>query len=824
MRSQLTRSVFRRLLSNEGLILRCPSRAALLSLHPHRHASPSIGRAPDRRTLFGFSQKPPRQPKEPSLAPGLKTMLDLSLMDKINARPPPTKELVKAWRAFFKYKVAKKECLNNLQAQHALRVFQHLQKLDNEDPDCHLTRSDLNAARVASSFLPEGMPVDPEDSHAKLARLIHAAWQQTSVGGNAQLYNGLKSLVRVLTRTGNTAEARDLLERHDFALGDRTGGRDGITSRLCWGHVLRGFAQEDNETELVKTAQKIADEGLCVYYSAIQLIMVAFYAARNNLEGTQLWYSKPLVAVPGLEGSGLPSPETLAIVLKFCIRNNRLDWCKTVFRGVLETDPDKPTWDIVLQWAAGGMGKGVEDVERMMKVIVGRNTNEQSVKPDIVTINGLVALAMSLNGSYLAERYIALGEKFGIKPNANTYILQMKYRADANDLRGAQEAYDLLQAEEVENDDDLPAINTFLRALCVSKMDNYNRITSIISDLDERNKRLEPDTVCALTTMYLQRDEVDELIDVLQTQSYHYNLEERSRIIDTMIKFSIDPNTNTARSWESYSVMRQIFDETSTEQRTQMMNEYFSRNRCDMACHVFGHMRQNSMVSRRPKLETYVQCFEGIAKCEDHESLDMVHNMLKMDSSIEPNTKLYNSLMLAYTACDEADRALDFWDDITNTDEGPSYKSLEIVFWACGRKPFGDRKARDIWNKMRRMEIEVTGKVFAAYIGALSGQGKFEEARDMLEVMEKDLSLKLDVLTYILPHFPLPFSLTKHILTWCLSLGTFYNSLPGQSRKDLVEQWAKGLYPDVWKELCKLGQTTQKEGHRLFNMKREIKA
>ena len=58
---------------------------------------------------------------------------------------------------------------------------------------------------------------------------------------------------------------------------------------------------------------------------------------------------------------------------------------------------------------------------------------------------------------------------------------------------------------------------------------------------------------------------------------------------------------------------------------------------------------------------------------------------------------------------------------------------------------------------MRRMEIEVTGKVFAAYIGALSGQGKFEEARDMLEVMEKDLSLKLDVLTYVSLSLTLPY-------------------------------------------------------------------
>jgi len=55
-------------------------------------------------------------------------------------------------------------------------------------------------------------------------------------------------------------------------------------------------------------------------------------------------------------------------------------------------------------------------------------------------------------------------------------------------------------------------------------------------------------------------------------------------------------------------------------------------------------------------------------------------------------------------------------------------------------------------------------------------------------------------------------------------LGTFYNALPGQNRKDLVEEWARELYPDVWAELEKAGQKTMKEGHRLFNVKREIRA
>jgi hypothetical protein len=69
---------------------------------------------------------------------------------------------------------------------------------------------------------------------------------------------------------------------------------------------------------------------------------------------------------------------------------------------------------------------------------------------------------------------------------------------------------------------------------------------------------------------------------------------------------------------------------------------------------------------------------------------------------------------------------------------------------------------------------------------------------------------------------------SKLLLRWELTfanrIGTFYNALPGQNRKDLVEEWAKDHYPDVWSELEKLGQRTMKEGHRLFNMKTLDKA
>ncbi|CZR60764.1 related to complex I intermediate-associated protein 84, mitochondrial precursor [Phialocephala subalpina] len=784
MRSQLTRSVFRRLLSNEGLLFRCPTRASIHYRTRQRNALPSVVRAPTRRTLFGFSSKPARETKEAQLDPGLATMVQLSVRQRLQAQPPPREQLLKAWITFFEYKNTSKEVVNNVQLGHALRTYKYLQST-RQDGESNLN---LPQMRKAATVLRK-IPKDHSPAHAEFARLLYedCLLERGRAGNLSDSTKDLYPLVVVLTKTGNSSEARDLVtSQQPPAKVDPDGLADANTRRL-WYQVLSGFAEEDNELELLRTWETLEELGW-PYKFEFQRIMVTFYASKNNIEATKKWYEKP---TKSSQSRFHPFGGLIQTLLRFCVRNNELEWCKTIFRDLLANEPPKEIWDVVLQWAAGALGKGVEDVEKMMEIMIRRSLGDAG--PDAETINELVELAMSLNDSYLAERYIALGQKFGIRPNAKTYCLQMIYRSGAKDLRGAQAAYEELQAEEVLDNEDLPAINTYIRALCSAKVLNYERIISITTDLSERQKRLEAGTTCALSKIYLSRAEDNELIDLLQSESYHYTYNERALIREVFMEFCLSPETDTIRSWTAYTILHPLLDETTVAQRTVLMKNFFSRGRCDMASYVFGHMRAHNMPDRRPVLDTYVQCFLGIASCADREALDMVHNMLKMDSNIEPTTALYNSLMLAYTACEDADRALGFWDDITNSREGPSYQSLEIVFWACSRKHFGDVRAREIWSKMRRMEIEVTGKVFSAYVGSLAGHGKLDEAKGVCEQVPKEL-------------------------------GTFYNAIPGQNRKDLVEEWAKDNYPDAWKELEKLGRYEHEEGHMLFNMKREFKA
>lgn len=667
-------------------------------------------------------------------------MAEFSLMKKIHARTANKDEMLKEFNAFFKHKNETRRAVNNIEARHALNTLEYL-------VGCGLEQGQLKDLTTALKALAT-IPKDETNNFVHLARLLFQEIKKLS--GSNEDRGSYEYFIRILSGVGHSLEARELCEEATRLFPENPNSDKSETyirrqrklMKAKWYNVLSGFLREGNEAELVKTYDRM--EELRLERGVVgKQIVASFYTARDRILEAKSWFDKA-VGHPGDI-----SPGVLLDILKFSTRHEELlDWCKGIFRRVLEADGmTKEKWDVVFQWAASAMDKGVEDVERMMRVMEKRYPDDPTIRPDIITINGLVEYAISKNDPYLAERYITLGQKFHIRPNARTFILQMDYRIGAGDLSGAQVAYQLLQGEEISEDEDLPAVNKFIRALCASESLPFSEIDTIAADLEERNVRLEADTVASLTKVNIARNELQDVTDLLQVNVYHYTVTERARILDALLEFCFDRNNDEDRVWNAYRIIIHIFDETDVPTRTRIMNEFFERKRSDMACHVFGHMRQHISPNMRPVVNTYIDCFVGIASCADAESLDMVHNMLKMDSTIEPNTRLYNALMLAYTACDDASRSLHFWDDITNSREGPSYKSLEIVFQACQKKPFGDRPAREIWRKMKRMEIEITREVHAAYAGALAGQGKLDEVKVLVEAMEKDVGFAPDVLT-----------------------------------------------------------------------------
>lgn len=745
MRSHLTRHVFRlltryALYSDAGYCQRPLAQCCLRARYGVNH------RNGQRRSLFGFIRKQERKQKPIDFDPGFELMSELAKMLDMGTRPPASDELAKAFNAFFQAKDNAPTPLEDIQLQQATRTFRYLRETYDKVEGFGIGEDELRAAlssvgkSLALHAVKQSLNNKNSWAHNQLAALLFEELEKRRLRSEewgeplVPLVENLLPFIQVLCLSGGSLQARELIERRWYPELLKT-------SRSLWVLVLRGFAREGNCKEILSTIERMQTYGVPFDHKVHQSV-VHYYVKKGDISMTKKWYRHPIA------GSKKPSTPTDALVLRLCMRNNEFEWAAPIFKSFVERNLDTiQRWSIVFEWAAA-QGKGVDEIERMMEVMVRRNeSKEKSVHPNIEIINALVELANSKNDSYTAERYVALGQKWGIQPNAETYLLQLDYRIKVGDVDGAKAVYNRLQAEDITENNDVPLVNRLIVAMCAQRGQPFDGIMAIVEDLNERNMRLEAETVAALTGLHLDRGEIHDLIDLLHTHVFYYGLDQRAIICEIFVKFCLDQSKSTARVWEAYSILHRIFPETGVETRTKLMNEFFDRKRSDFAWMVFGHMRQKPAGSgERPTVDTYVAVFEGLAKCRDEEPLALVHNMLNLDAEIEINTKLYNGLMLAFMGCGDPLRAIEFWTDIVHSREGPTYSSIQIAFRVCENMAHGDRNARDIWARLKRFEIKITPEIYTAYVAALSAHNLFAEGVKLVDEAEKEIGCKPDAL------------------------------------------------------------------------------
>ena len=747
MRSQLTRHVFRQIIRNELYSSTQPWFPA--TQHCLRVRQCPVLPTTPRRTLFGFGKKTRRQPKPVDYEPGFETMMDLSQKLSARVRTPPPEELAQAFVIFFRFKERDKLRLEDIQAKYALETFRHLKETYTEVPNFGLTSEELRRALKMLRFV---FNVDKNDQykHKAYNELARALFEELKARRETRaddpeppvpFNQDLLPFIQAMARFNDALYARDLVEKYwETSLKPKVSAPSQKRLSL-WGRILMGLIREDRVEELQSTIE-IMQKYNIPFDPKIHEVITVFYAAGNADMGmTKKWYQYPIA------DERAPTVHTDATVLKLCINQNELDWGDQIFKSLIQRTPEeKAPWDVILQWVAA-KGRSVDEIESMMNVMKRRQEEKRlKISFDIETINGLVELANSRNDPYTAERYVALGQKWGFLPNARTYLLQLEYRIKIRDLGGARTAYAHLQAEESDNSEDLPLINKLVVALCEERSPNHDAIMGLVEDLGERKARFEPETVAALSLLHLQRGEMDDLVDLLNTHAFHYGLDQRSTISQVLFSHIVDHTTPVSRAWQTYNILRETFSEINMSTQTSLMEHFFTRDRSDMATHIFCHMRKQQLKSLRPTISTYVACLCGIAKAGDTESLETVHNMMNVDAEIEPDTQLYNALMLAYTSCGKPLTAQGFWEDIVHSREGPSYASIQIALMACEKSPFGERVARDIWTRLKKFEIEPTREIYAAYVGALAGQNQFGECVKLINDAEKEVGYKPDAL------------------------------------------------------------------------------
>ncbi|KAF2477779.1 complex I intermediate-associated protein 84, mitochondrial precursor [Lindgomyces ingoldianus] len=800
MPSHLTRLVFRSIIANRPVLYRgCV------------HSPPSPRTAASFRNGWPTCQqrgflnlfKPARKIKDPDVPPGLGTLLDLAHMQSIAARPPPPSDVAQALNIFFTKYDKKPE---DFHLRAAMNAYNYIQATPKSDGQPWMSAPEL--LKILRSLRRRA----PGSGKASLAfaRLLHEELnaRQKAAEPDLAIYqlSDLPAFLNILCLNGAALEARELAAT--TLVGPITPDTPFPMVRAIlatWTYVLKGFSREQNQEGLLQTVDII--RRLSVPFTPnMQQLLVAFFVQKADFEQAKHWYLQPTATPQGLKDIE-PNVHTHALILKACALDGDPSFGQQVVASLLKDLPTKAAWDAIFLWSAA-IGKGVDEVDRMMNVMVRRNDEWRRedparpvVCPDIDTINALVELCMSRKDPYSAERYIALGEKRGILPNAKTYCMQIAYRLSANDIDGARAAYYGLQGEQLD-DQSTEVVNKLIQAMCGSKRHHFDDVMAVVDDLHERKAQFVPQTIAMLCTLHLQRGESDDAVDLLQIHTYHYAPEQRAIISGKLAEFIMNRDNSTADAWDTYQILRQVFQETPRHVRVRLMNEFFARRRSDMACHIFFHMRNHASLDVRPDGDAYATVFTGFARNADAESLELIHNQLKLDLNVELDTKLRNSLMLAYAATGNNRRALEFWAEIVASKEGPTYRSIAIAFRSCEGMPWGDQHAKPIWRRLKEMDIDVDKEIWTAYLCAIARNQLHDEAVQMLETVEEEYGFTPDL--YI--------------------LSNWFNTTTNSERQRKVEAWIRQRYPAVWTEMEGLGhyKTMDGFGYRQFHINRDL--
>lgn len=732
MRSNLTRNVYQRLLACHGLSAPAP---ATLSSCPSRPRSIRLPRVlvmhPSRRTFLNMNifKKPPREVKDAGFEPGFGTFVEFHARSVEGTKLPPSDELVHAFRRFFDFKILRKKPLNTTQAFCATLLLRHLQ---NTEDGFKLESKDLQRASYANS-LPPGRGDTSE--HVRFATELYKQLTEIKFSGRpvddqqrlAELCSDdLERYVVALVRHGASDTAAEVLSSFkDLYL--HFDPRKPNALNLLRVLILKGFGKERNEPGLRKFAGELIEAGFD-YSAEFHEVMTCFYAdIEKDGEGElRTWFEKPI------GGSTIPRPNSYMALIKFSSRTGcKPEWLKKAMQKLCDSNPPKSWWDIILRWAVY-QGRDIEHLKHMIDVMVQSNLGDESIRPDARTINGLIAAATENSNALLAERINSLAADLELRPDATTYALLLEARMAGRDAPGAVSAFDDLIHCSILVGKPITIINRYIRHLCSDVSVDYNQILHVLSHVERRELDLEPETIVDLCLTFFKNDNTHEVIDTLSLHIQQFSMTDRQVVQQSLVDYCLDQNISTARAWNGYSLLRQFFPEVSREERIKIMEGFFERKRADMACYIFGHMRAHVNDDMRPNLDTYVACLEGLGACSDLESLQMIHNMFKMDVMIQPVTKLYNAFMIAYTACGEPSRAFDFWQQISTSVEGPTYSSLSIVFRTCQVLPYGDEKAKVIWDRMQRMEIDIPLHVYESYVVMNAGQAHLDEVKTLL--------------------------------------------------------------------------------------------
>ncbi|KAF2227927.1 hypothetical protein BDZ85DRAFT_9534 [Elsinoe ampelina] len=802
MPSQLTRAVFRRLTAEQQLSYSgCIASTSRLRRRPGLLNGSSVLLRPQTRSFLGLPifNKRRNAVTEPRLDPGIDKLEEHAKRLRLRARLNRPDEIRLAIVKYIKYKSTLNTPIEDQHVRLLHTAYKHVRTIERYQLDTVDLERMLAALGRSNIAWLDGKPDEPSKGRFAvllLADLLRRSDEQQGIAGEA-----VEHCIFALTRSGRSLRARDIIFGRSVRIRADDGASDVESSfdlpkfdeRKCLLHVIQGLSLEHQDEAILETLNLAARHGHALEKLPMHCSMLCrHHMSRKRTAEARHWYDHFKHACEiGTEQVPKNLPNYYRDLFRYCITTGNREWGQALASDALEMFSAQEGNNFVLMWAAG-IGRGVEEIERMIDVM----EESTDFRCDTRTINKIMAVALWQKDAYKAERFFNLGASRELEADASTYIMQMDYRCSVGDVDGALTAYSNMQSTtHPHGGEDVAAVNKLVRAMCGTRVHDFDSIMNVAADLTDTGARFEAETVSTLAVLHLSRAEMDDVEDLLNTHAFQYSTAERQGILEALIDFCLEPEHSSEVVWATYELLKKTFDDMNRDQRTRLMNEFMRRGHGHLAVTIFEHMRLHTREDTLPIFDTYIQCLKGISALKDDESFNALYNLLKLDTSIEPDTALHNALMEACIACGDSPQALSFWARITASNEGPDILSIKLAMRACQDCPAGDERAMQIHRRLEAAGMEMRPAYYAWVLAALAAHGRIQQTIDMMEQIweRKGVAPNKDM------------------------LGSLLNEVSSREAQEQVLAWAKQRVPDAYERMERHSLGTDVLGRRKYD-------
>jgi pentatricopeptide repeat protein len=765
MSSQLTRTVFRRLLRGVPIrhrgCLNRPLTRNLLHLQRIPHKT-------QQRSIFGFSAEFQRSRNsgrsEVRIRENLDVLLNTSRQIKQQARTLPSEDIAKAWIAFFVDSKESREAVTDYHTKAALEVWNHLHGL--EDVHLPFTADDAITALGAMAT------VDQLQAASEIQRIYESAFGHNQRDTSNRLPSSRHESVETTPENCLDQSFADLVQRLEEFRYQQTGEHDTTSSILqlrslayagyssnafnvlqgnpslrqnleAWAAVLGPSAIKIETIRNVIAGLKEYQVGID---SSLATILVVSYlrVARPNSFGASA--SENTTTVENIVNESVDNvldASKIAMIALSSSHDEGLNLIRILDDKVtkicqVSADPPiglKEWWDARLGLKAASVSDIVSIQTALAQMIEVSN-----LSPDGRTLACLARGALLSDNIQLAELVLSWGQNMMVSRIEANVELVFYYLANKQILPALQH---YSYANHPDAGSEFPTLimqeaeEALIQALSTSEGGLDEGLSEALLELIEKQpvgKRWNPDTLSAITLFYLRNKEYEELVELIQENMPFYTIAGRQKIVDTIIRFSFDTETNSDAQWNGFVILTAINAAVDRHIVSDYMEAFCKAGYIEEAVDAFKRMRQSSDPELQANEEVYIRALQCLGDARDLKALRTIHNYLKLDTKVDASVSLWNELIAAYTKSDQAEYAMSFWNQLPTIGHGPNEASVIAALVACRESPTGPTDTQRVWTEVLQRSMEITPAMFSAYIGALAANKKVEEAKAEIEV------------------------------------------------------------------------------------------